>query len=80
MKPTHTAIIAFKNKKQVLTKENIEEIKSDIDLFQKANIDASELVQKLNIIISQLNSATKTFDLAYSYTATSELPFIVSAP
>ena len=76
MKPTHTAIIAFKNKKQVLTKENIEEIKSDIDLFQKANIDASELVQKLNIIISQLNSATKTFDLAYSYTATSELPFI----
>ena len=76
MKPTHTAIIAFKNKKQVLTKENIEEIKSDIDLFQKANIDASELVQKLNIIISQLNSATKTFDLAYSYTVTSELPFI----
>lgn len=76
MKLTHNAIIAFKNKKQVLTKENIEEIKSDIDLFQKPNIDANELVQKLKIIISQLNSATKTFDLVYSYKAISEIPFI----
>lgn len=76
MKPTHTAIIAFKNKKQVLTEENIEEIKSDINLFQKNDIDATELVQKLKIIISQLNSATKTFDLACSYKAISEIPFI----
>lgn len=76
MKLTHNAIIAFKNKKQVLTKKNIEEIKSDINLFQKDDIDVTELVKKLNIIISQLNSATKTFDLAYSYKAISEIPFI----
>ena len=76
MKLTHNAIIAFKNKKQVLTKENIEEIKSDINLFQKDDICVTELVKKLSIIISQLNSTTKTFDLAYSYKAISELPFI----
>lgn len=76
MKLTHNAIIAFKNKKQILTRENIEEIKSDINLFQKNDIDATELVQKLKIIISQLNSATKTFELAYSYKAISEIPFI----
>ena len=52
MKLTHNAIIAFKNKKQILTRENIEEIKSDINLFQKNDIDATELVQKLKIIIS----------------------------
>lgn len=76
MKLTHNAIIAFKNKKQILTRENIEEIKSDINIFQKNDIDATELVQKLKIIISQLNSATKTFELAYSYKAISEIPFI----
>lgn len=76
MKLTHNAIIAFKNKKQILTRENIEEIKFDINLFQKNDIDATELVQKLKIIISQLNSATKTFELAYSYKAISEIPFI----
>ena len=61
MKLTHNAIIAFKNKKQVLTKENIEEIKSDIELFQRSDISINELVAKVKIIISQFNTSTKTF-------------------
>ena len=75
MKPTHTAIIAFKNKKQVLTKENIEEIKSDIELFQRSDISINELVAKVKIIISQFNTSTKTFELSYQ-TAIVGLPFL----
>lgn len=75
MKLTHNAIIAFKNKKQVLTKENIEEIKSDIELFQRSDISINELVAKVKIIISQFNTSTKTFELSYQ-TAIVGLPFL----
>lgn len=76
MKSTHNAIIAFKNKKQDLTKENLDEIKSDIELFQRSEIHADELISKLKIIISQFNNATKTFDLSYPEEV-AFLPFMV---
>lgn len=66
MKLNHKSIISHKNKSQELTQENIAEIKSDIELFQRSDISVNELVAKLKIIISQLTTSTKTFDLSYS--------------
>ncbi|WP_183147079.1 replication endonuclease [Pseudomonas amygdali] len=75
MKLNHKSIIPYKNKSQELTKENIAEIKSDIELFQKSNIRADELVAKLKIIISQFNTSTRTFELS-CHTEVLSLPFL----
>lgn len=76
MKSTHTAIVAFENKKQELTEENIVEIKSDIVLFQKSDINICELTHKLKIIISQFNPTTKYFGVEHNYVPKTTLPFI----
>lgn len=76
MKLTNKSIIAFKNKKQELTKENIAEVKSNAKLFLNPLIDVSELSAKLKIIISQLNPLTRTFELSSQYRVESSLPFL----
>lgn len=72
----HTSIIPFINKKQVISKENIAEISSDISLYLKPEINIYELKRKIEIAISQFNSTTKTFSLLFNYTPHTTLPFL----
>ena len=78
MKSNHNLIIPFLNKKQTISKENIAEIKSDIDLYEKTKIDISELVRKLEILVSQFCATTKTFSIfhEYNFIPKTTIPFI----
>lgn len=78
MKSNHKSIIPFLNKKQTISKENLAEIKSDIDLYEKTKIDISELVRKLEILVSQFCATTKTFSIfhEYNFIPKTTIPFI----
>lgn len=76
MKTNYNSTIPFINRKKAISRENLKEIHADAELYQKKEISISELVQKLKIIISQLNNSTKTFDLEYSYDQIVTLPFL----
>ncbi|WP_082143214.1 replication endonuclease [Pseudomonas fildesensis] len=76
MKTTHTSIVSHKNKSQALTQQNIAEVKANAELFQNPHINASELVAKLKVVISQLNPLTRTFEFSSDYRVESSLPFV----